>query len=260
MAVPQTTAERGIQDTYNLQQEELKGGYINVGEIERVLSVLGGGVLTLSGLQRFSLKGIALAILGGGLVYRGVTGHSNLYQKLEIMTSEKTPTISKLPGNQGIKIQRSMTINRAPEALYNFWHDVEKAPLYMKHIASVKTTGNNRSHWVAKLPMDTIVEWDSEMTQDEPNTLIAWQTIGKSPIASAGSVRFESAPTGRGTVVTLELEYYQQLGGELGVAVGRLFGRFPEHEALENLHHFKALMEAGEVSTIEGQTSGRSKK
>src|SRR4051794_4468952 len=47
---------------------------INVGEAERWASAIGGTLLVAHGLRRGSFGGLALAILGGSLVYRGVTG------------------------------------------------------------------------------------------------------------------------------------------------------------------------------------------
>ena len=48
---------------------------VNVGEIERWASVAGGTVLGLACLRQGGLLGLGLGVLGGGLVYRGMTGH-----------------------------------------------------------------------------------------------------------------------------------------------------------------------------------------
>lgn len=60
---------------------------VNVGETERLASVMGGSVLTLLGLMRGGLTGSALAIGGGALVYRGVTGHCEAYHALGVDTT-----------------------------------------------------------------------------------------------------------------------------------------------------------------------------
>ncbi len=60
----------------------------NVGDLERVLSVMGGGILTVFGAARGGLAGLGLAVLGGGLLYRGVTGHCEAYHSLGIDTSD----------------------------------------------------------------------------------------------------------------------------------------------------------------------------
>jgi uncharacterized membrane protein len=48
---------------------------VNVGNGERMPSVLGGAALGLYGLGRLRLSGLVLAALGGALVYRGLSGH-----------------------------------------------------------------------------------------------------------------------------------------------------------------------------------------
>lgn len=68
--------------------------------------------------------------------------------------------------------------------------------------------GDGRSHWVAKAPAGTTVEWDAEITEDRPNELIAWRSLEGADVDSAGTVRFEQSPRGRGTVVKLEMHYH----------------------------------------------------
>jgi len=63
---------------------------VNVGETERLASVMGGSVLALLGLMRGGLTGSALAIGGGALVYRGITGHCEAYHALGVDTTDST--------------------------------------------------------------------------------------------------------------------------------------------------------------------------
>ncbi len=65
---------------------------VNVGDAERWLSAVAGGVLGGYGLSRHSLWGLALAGLGGSLVYRGLTGHCLCYEALGISTAEAAST------------------------------------------------------------------------------------------------------------------------------------------------------------------------
>ncbi|MDQ3255433.1 MAG: DUF2892 domain-containing protein [Acidobacteriota bacterium] len=64
---------------------------INVGETERLASAVGGGALALYGLSPRSWGGLALAILGGSLLYRGTTGHCSTYSALGVNTAKDTP-------------------------------------------------------------------------------------------------------------------------------------------------------------------------
>src|SRR4051794_10394419 len=79
---------------------------INVGCPERMVSVLGGGILALYGLTRRSLPGLGLAALGGGLLYRGITGHCHAYQLLNINTADHLDgPVASIPAGKGIKIE-----------------------------------------------------------------------------------------------------------------------------------------------------------
>jgi uncharacterized membrane protein len=60
---------------------------INVSDIERWGSAIGGILLAFYGLSRRSLAGAGLAALGAGLVHRGISGHCHLYQALGVNTA-----------------------------------------------------------------------------------------------------------------------------------------------------------------------------
>lgn len=154
-----------------------------------------------------------------------------------------------------IPVNKSIVINAAPEELYRFWHDFENLPRFMRHLESVSITGEGRSHWVAKAPAGTSVEWDAEITEDRPNELIAWRSLEGADVDNSGSVRFERAPGGRGTVVHVELDY-RPPGGALGALVARLLGEEPEGQLQADLRRFKQVMETGEVVISDGTLLG----
>lgn len=62
-------------------------GNINVGNGERLLSVIAGTVMTLYGVRKMSPSGLALMLSGGALIYRGLSGRSILYEQFDIDTS-----------------------------------------------------------------------------------------------------------------------------------------------------------------------------
>jgi uncharacterized membrane protein len=242
------TDASSTQAPQRLQRQQRQAPEANVGTIERWGSMIGGAALVAYGLKRRSLGGAALALLGGGLAYRGLTGYCQLYQALSIDTAKdggQAPTI---------EVEKSITIDKSPEELYRFWHHLENLPHFMAHLKSVHSTGQRRSHWVARAPLGTTVEWDAEITDDRPNELIAWRSLQGSHIPNQGCVRFQRAPGGRGTEVRVTLAYAPPLG-KLGATVAKLFGEEPKQQLDDDLRRFKSLMEAGEIPTIEGQPS-----
>jgi len=227
----------------------------NISEAEQAISTASGAALAVLGLKRGGWGGFALAALGGAFLYRGVTGHCNLYGALGIDTRRLNERASVQHGT-GIKIEKSVTINKPPEELYRYWRNFENLPRFMNHLEAVQVTDATHSHWTVKGPAGSNVEWDAEIINERENELIGWRSVGAADINNAGSVRFERAPGDRGTRVKVSLEYAPP-GGLIGSVVAKLFGENPEQQVEEDLRRFKQVMETGEVTTTEDQSSGR---
>ena len=198
-------------------------------------AIVGGGALAAYGLSRKSLTGAALAAVG---TYGAVAGAK-----------------TRVSPASTIHVQKSMTIDRSPEELYNYWHNFENLPRFMKHLKSVSSNGRY-SHWVANGPMGVPVEWDAELLDEKPGEYLVWRSLPGSAISNRGSVEFRRAPNGSGTEVTVSL-MYRNPGGKVGQAFAKLFGREPEQTVREDLRRFKSLIEAGEIPTVVGQPSGK---
>jgi len=157
-----------------------------------------------------------------------------------------------------IRVRKTVTINRSPEELYRFWRQFDNLPQFMAHLESVQSLEGNRSHWVAKGPAGTSVEWDAELINDKPGELIAWRSLENSQVDHAGSVRFERATGNRGTVVKVDLQYAPP-AGVIGASIAKLFGESPDKQIEVDLLRFKQLIETGEIARTEGQPAGRSR-
>jgi uncharacterized membrane protein len=148
-------------------------------------------------------------------------------------------------------VRTSAIIQRDAHDLYTMWRDVEAAPQWQEQVQRVNRTGDKTSHWVM-LKDEKTVEWDAEILADEPGKRIAWRSIG-GDLEQAGEVVFEPAPTGRGTMVTLLQEFRLS---KMAMAWESLTDRNPKQGVIENLRHFKALAEAGEIPHTQGQSHG----
>lgn len=166
--------------------------------------------------------------------------------------STASAPLAGLPGPQ--RVQKSITINRPADECYRFWRNVESFPSFMDNIESVKALDERRSHWVAKGPAGRKVEWDAEITDDQPGRLLAWRSL-KGTFDNAGRVRFADAPGGRGTVLQVQMDYTPP-AGRAGALVAKLFGADPAHQVEADLRRFKQLMETGEIATTRGQAHG----
>ena len=260
-AIQQSTGVNNQESTTQQQPGENISGNddVNVGQTERWASALTGGALALYGLTRRTWGGAVLALVGGTLIYRGSTGHCHMYDMLGVNTAgnETDNPLVSVPSGKGIKVEKSVTINRPPEELYRFWRNFENLPRFMNHLESVTTSGEGRSHWVAKAPAGKTVEWDAEVYNEKEGELIAWRSLEGADVDNAGSVRFEPAEDGRGTTVRVTLKY-DPPAGRIGSLIAKLFGEEPSQQIEEDLERFKQVMETGEVTTTEGQPSGRS--
>ena len=230
------------------------GTKVNVGKAERVASAIGGGALALYGLRRRDLPGAALAVIGGILAYRGTSGHCPVYGALDMSTADEGASwltqqhgpAAVLDASRAVKIERSIRIDAAPDALYRFWRDFENLPQVMRHIESVQVLDARRSRWRAKAPAGQTIEWDAVVHNEIPGQLIAWKSVEGATVPNAGSVHFTPAADG-GTVVKVVLEY-QPPAGRMGQLFAQVFGREPELQVREDLGRFKRYAESGELA------------
>jgi uncharacterized membrane protein len=153
-------------------------------------------------------------------------------------------------------VETSIAIDRSPAELYSFWREFKNLPLFMRNLESVSDLGSNRTHWVAKGLNGSPIEWDAEIYNEKENELIAWRSLEDSEIVNAGSVRFEAAPEGHGTYVRVALNYNPP-AGKLGATIAHLLGSDPGQLIKADLRRLKQMLEAGEIATIDGQSSGR---
>jgi len=145
-------------------------------------------------------------------------------------------------GDGKLWVRTSALIQADPVELYALWRDLESIPAWQEQITEVRETGPKTSHWTMTTA-DKTLQWDSEVLADEPGERIAWRSIA-GDIDNAGEVVFEPAPAGRGTVVTVLQEFRM---GKLASAWETVVGRNPKQAVIENLRHFKALAETGEI-------------
>jgi len=196
-------------------------------------ALIGGGAMALIGLSRRSKTGLAVAASGGLLAFLGTRADTQ----------------------REIIARSSMLVNCSTEEAYRFWRNFETLPQFMRHLESVTELGGNRSRWTAIGPLGTRIQWDAEIVSDRPNELIAWRSLPGSEIFVDGIVKFSTATGNRGTLITPIITYTPPAGA-LGHALAKLLSKDPNFLMRQDLRRFKALIEAGEIPTIEGQTHG----
>jgi uncharacterized membrane protein len=232
------------QQTQATEYHRAGDSVVNVGDFERVLSMIGGGALALYGLRR-SLGNLLLMLGGGALIYRGLTGYCAAYQAMGITTAHQEPRHSTT-------LEATITVNKPAPEVYRFWHHLENYPRFMRHLESVISIGDKRSHWVARGPLHMPLIWDAELVEERENSLLSWRSLPGADIDNMGTVRFRELPNGRGTEVRLRLAYALP-GGMTRVALAKFFKALTLGQLKEDLRHVKQIIEAGETPTIANQ-------
>lgn len=130
-------------------------------------------------------------------------------------------------------VERTIEVNAPLNNVYNQWTQFERFPEFMEGVEDVQQLDDKRIHWKTKTA-GQIKEWEAEIFQQEPDSLIAWRsTVGP---MHAGTVSFRTRGPGC-TEIMVRIEYYPQsmlesLAGTLGV-VGRQI-----ESGLEQFKHF----------------------
>jgi uncharacterized membrane protein len=230
------------------QSDNLLAGNAASAWLGRGLPAVAGLGLAALGITRRSPAGALLALAGGAVAYGGITHKA----PLPGWVSSRFPHVD-VDGR--VVIKRAVTIQRQSEELYAFWRDFSNLPRFMRYLHEVRVDDNKRSHWVASGPLGTRVEWTAEIVEEQPDTLIRWQSVPGAQVPNRGEVRFQTAPTGRGTEVRLRLEY-EPPAGVVGATVAQVLGQGADRQVRESLRNFKQLMEAGEIPTNDRQPMG----
>lgn len=216
----------------------------NVGQVERLGSILCGGALAGFGLLRKSWSGAAAAIAGGALLFRGLSGRCAVYEALGVSTSrDRASAVERRLARRGVKVEKTVTIRTPARDLYAFWRDFENLPRFLRHVESVKVIDERLSHWKVKGPFGARFEWDAEVVNERENEIIAWRTLDGSAVDHAGSVHFERMPDDPWTRLHVVLKYNPP-AGTLSTAVARLLGQDPRRELEEDLVRLQQIFEA----------------
>ena len=153
-------------------------------------------------------------------------------------------------------LEHSLVVSKTSLECYSYWRDAANLPRFMRMVRSVTAVDDCRTHWVVGGPGGTTLEWNSELVVDRPGERLSWHSVEGSSVIHAGTVRFEAAPGGLGTIVRVLIHYRPPLG-RASVGIAKLLGRDPNAEVREDLRRFKQVIETGEIATTRGQSSGR---
>jgi uncharacterized membrane protein len=239
----------------NLRSRDQDENDVNVGRTERLISGVAGAALIGYGVGKRRFRALLLP-LGVGLIRRAVTGRCEVNRAIGRNSARgegRSAAIASLEQGQGTRIEQAVVISRPRDELFHFWRQLDNLPRFMDNLESVTVLDDRRSHWVAKGPVGTRVEWDAEIHNEVEDEIIAWRSLPGSEVDQAGSVHFTPAHGG-GTEVRVVMRYSPP-AGKAGDALAHLLGDDPERQVADDLRRFKQVMEVNEAASF---TSGPS--
>ena len=201
--------------------------------VQRWGALIGGGALAIYGLTRRSPLGVALAAGGGTLALLG--------------SNQRTQ-------RRSASTWTTLLVNCTPQEAYQFWRDIEELPRFMNRLETVTMLDNRRSRWVALGPLGRPIRWDAEIASEQENEYIEWRSLPGSDVQVDLRVEFQEAPAGRGTLISARLEYRPAPGTSSTLA--NFLNKGLNFALRQDLRRLEAIMETGEIPTIEGQPHG----
>lgn len=114
-------------------------------------------------------------------------------------------------------VEESVVVDVPVSTAYGQWTRFDEFPRFMAGVEQVTQVGNTNLHWVAEIAGHRS-EWDAEVTDQQPDRLIAWRSTSGHP----NSGRVEFIPEGpQKTRVTVRFEHEpegmtEKLGSLLG--------------------------------------------
>lgn len=222
------------------EYEEQHGGrmehVINVGDTERVLSGVAGGMLLYNGISsvgKHPVAGLLKTLLGGFLLYRGASGNCPVYSAMG-----KTDGVTR---TKALTIRTSIIVEKPREEVYAFWRKLENLPLFMKHLERVQEQDDINSTWTANLPGFGRLVWGAMIVKDVPGHLIGWMSDDGAPLENAGKVEFMDAGPGR-TQVKIIITY-RPPAGDVGVAIAQALNSSFKKVVQSEIEDFKKRIE-----------------
>jgi len=195
------TSDRSWENLHRSRRDQ--EGFINVGNVDRVVSGLAAAAVAVVALRRRRLRPLLLPI-AGSLITRAITGRSSVSRAVgrNRARADRVSPVASVPRGEGIKVERNVLINRPVHEVYQFWRNFDNLPRFMQHVKSVRVIDDKKSHWVVDGPAGKDVEWDAEIIEEVPGERIAWRSIGNADVALIEMGPISDPATGAATRIS----------------------------------------------------------
>ena len=201
----------------------------------RALAATGGLLLLARGLRHRTLAGLASDAAGVALL-------------VHVAGTRGRARYTTLDGRPAVAIRKTLHIQAPPGEVFALFNKPDVFPRFMTHVRAVRRDGDRHSHWKVTGPLGTSFEWGAEITELEPDRLIAWRSTDGSDVANEGRITFTPSGDGK-TDVQVQLSYHPP-GGVVGHAIATVFGVGPKKQLDDDLLRLKSLLETGKATGL----------
>jgi uncharacterized membrane protein len=154
---------------------------------------------------------------------------------------------------------RTLTIDASPDRLLEAWCDPEVQQQVLGDLAQLSAGDRKHMQWQVSLPGDRTVEVASELVDFQPGVMAHHRSTGPHGVEMDLVFAVAPAPADFGTEATVRVECAVP-GGALATTAAKLLGSAPEMLVGRALRRLKALIEAGEIPTLDLNPSARAAK
>ena len=149
-------------------------------------------------------------------------------------------------------VEKSVDVDVPVSTAYNQWTQSESFPQFMDGVESITQVSDTRNHWVVKVG-GVKREFDTEITDQTPDQVIAWRSIEGDTGGHSGRVTFQSLGAAS-TRVNISLGWEPEgLVEKAGAALN-----FDQRQVDKSAEDFKTFIESrgGETGAWRGDVTG----
>ncbi len=156
------------------------------------------------------------------------------------------------------RAERSIRVAAPVSQVYRFWRNFENLPRFMEHVKEVRRLPSEQDafHWALRGPLNTSIEFDARLTEDQPNKAIGWNSLDGA-VGTSGVVTFTDLRDN--TEVHVVMQWFSLPGGKLGESLSRIV-QDPEKMLEEDLRRFKDMLEQRVTENVLGEPLGARSK
>ena len=227
----------------------------NVTGLERVLSLIGGGLLLGNGLRQGGIGGWAQVLFGGFLAARGISQHCPIKESLSPSPWEEQ--LRREYGWHNLEAcMRNVTVGKPRNEVFDFLRDTTKLAEVLERVQRLEQIEPNRFRWSVEGPLGKPLQSFARLEEVRDNQQLAWVSEADAWLPLRCTISLADAPQARGTEIKVVLAS-EPPAGVLGYAGASLLTPLLGGLLTRELRRIKQYLETGEVAVSRSSDARR---